>query len=179
MFPNLSWFRTTSAATGTSTAQRDTYIERINWEDRRRSHMIRLFTLVFLAVIIFFGIRGTLSFWSGGLSSANCPSRAAWMADSAFICNRPIPTPVLQLDMMNPYRVLRLDCLLSAPVDMGLVYNLCCANTRVFFERVNGGAELTFENGTSTRLTGNSMAAIMTSAKGLFCQGGSCDRVCV
>lgn len=142
----------------------------------RRQYLGRLLAVMFVAVIVFFGIRGMMSFWTSG-STTLCPSNSGWMSNPTFLCMNSRPTPIPLYEFMNPYRLLRIDCTLVKPTDMTLIYNLCCASTRVTFERV-ANSELVFENGTAVRLGPGDTTTIMNQAKTLVCTFNNCTDHC-
>jgi hypothetical protein len=170
MFPHFRLPGTTGAANQSTWNTGDR-------EVRNRKALGRFAFLAFGAVVFFFGVRGLFSLWSSPAQSAECPSRSIWMANPGFVCSQARPTPNRFFEPFAPFRVLHLDCGAPPPPDMSGIRKLCCASTRVVFERL-AESYLLMENGTAVRLKPGTMVTIFSQARDLICEPGVCHQEC-
>jgi len=144
------------------------YYESMDWEQKRRRFLVRLALLAFVATVVFFGIRGSFSLWSQAPGTQDCPNRSQWMVDPNFLCHNNRQVPNKLLEPFSLFRTLHLDCTATVPGDMTLIRNLCCASTRVVFERLQN-PYLELENGTTIKFGDVDMTSVMMQAEQLVC----------
>lgn len=157
---------------------REHYFDSTDWETRRRRMFVRCAVLLLVAALVFFGIRGSYGLWGNPDGNRDCPSRSSWMAQPNFICQTPIVVPDPLTEPLDVYRSLHLDCGSAPPGDMALIYNLCCASVRVYFERTQN-PYLQFENGTTIKFRNVDMASILVYSKSLVCADQPCTALCM
>ena len=140
-----------------------------DWDTRRKRALLQVTLIVFFVVIVFFGIRGSVFGTREDDRSSNCPSRASWMAEPQFLCNNERPVIDKLTEKFALFSVLHLDCLSYPPANMTQIKQLCCAHSRVVFERTQWPF-LVQEDGTILRFVIGGMTYAMEAAKEIVCE---------